>query len=127
WGGGRARGPRRAGGGGRGPGPAGPPADQPRLYDGKPALTREGIAKNASRLVKDGTYVNLGVGIPTMVSNYLEGRDGILHAENGVLGYGRMVSEEHEIDPDIYNAAGQVRALNQGASFLDTVPSVPLA
>src|SRR5215470_8410324 len=108
--------------------PARRPADQPRLYDGKPALTREGIARNASRLVKDGTYVNLGVGIPTMVSNYLEGRDVILHAENGVLGYGRMVSEEHEIDPDIYNAAGQFVALNQVASFemarggrLDTV------
>jgi len=107
--------------------PARRPADQPRLYDGKPALTREGIAKNASRLVKDGTYVNLGVGIPTMVSNYLEGRDVILHAENGVLGYGRMVSEEHEIDPDIYNAAGQFVALNQGASFFDSVASFEMA
>src|SRR6478736_4738673 len=87
--------------------PARRPADQPRLYNGKPGLTRAGIAKNAARLVKEGTYVNLGVGIPTMVSNYLEGRDVILHAENGVLGYGRMVSEESEIDPDIYNAAGQ--------------------
>src|SRR2546421_1627246 len=57
------------------------PADQPRLYEGKPALTREGIAKNAARLVREGTYVNLGVGIPTMVSNFLEGRDVILHAE----------------------------------------------
>src|SRR5439155_161156 len=91
--------------------PARRPADQPRLYDGKPALTREGIARNAARLVKDGTYVNLGFGIPTMLSNYLEGRDVILHAENGVLGYGRMVSEESEIDPDIYNAAGQFVAL----------------
>jgi len=103
------------------------PADQPRLYDGKPALTREGIARNASRLVKDGTYVNLGVGIPTMVSNYLEGRDVILHAENGVLGYGRMVSDENEIDPDIYNAAGQFVALNRGASFFDSVTSFEMA
>ena len=47
------------------------PSDKPRLYGDKPALTRAGIAKNAARLVKDGTYVNLGVGIPTMVSNYL--------------------------------------------------------
>src|SRR6185503_3172443 len=107
--------------------PARRPADQPRLYDGKPALTREGIAKNAARLVKDGYYVNLGVGIPTMVSNYLEGRDVILHAENGVLGYGRMVSEEHEIDPDIYNAAGQYVALNPGASFFDSVTSFEMA
>jgi 3-oxoacid CoA-transferase len=103
------------------------PSDRPRLYDGKPALTREGIAKNAARLVKEGTYVNLGVGIPTMVSNYLEGRDVILHAENGVLGYGRMVSDENEIDPDIYNAAGQFVALNPGASFFDSVASFEMA
>src|SRR5215510_3062006 len=90
-------------------------------------VAREGIARNAARLVKEGTYVNLGVGIPTMVSNYLEGRDVILHAENGVLGYGRMVSEEHEIDPDIYNAAGQFVALNLGASFFDSVTSFEMA
>jgi 3-oxoacid CoA-transferase len=78
------------------------PADQPRLYDGKPALTREGIARNA-------------------------GRDVILHAENGVLGYGRMVSDENEIDPDIYNAAGQFVALNPGASFFDSVTSFEMA
>jgi 3-oxoacid CoA-transferase len=107
--------------------PARRPADQPRLYDGKPALTREGIARNAAKLVKEGTYVNLGVGIPTMVSNYLEGRDVILHAENGVLGYGRMVSDENEIDPDIYNAAGQFVALNRGASFFDSVTSFEMA
>src|SRR5437762_3212964 len=77
--------------------PARRPADQPRLYDGKPALTRQGIAKNAAKLVREGTYVNLGVGIPTMVSNYLEGRDVILHAEDGVLGFGRRVAQEHEI------------------------------
>jgi 3-oxoacid CoA-transferase len=103
------------------------PADQPRLYNGKPALTREGIARNAARLVKDGTYVNLGVGIPTMVSNYLEGRDVILHAENGVLGYGRMVTEDKDIDPDVYNAAGQFVALNAGASFFDSVTSFEMA
>ena len=71
--------------------------------------------------------MNLGVGIPTMVSNYLEGRDVILHAENGVLGYGRMVSDENEIDPDIYNAAGQFVALNPGASFFDSVTSFEMA
>ena len=103
------------------------PSDEPRLYNGKPALSRAGIAKNAGRLVKDGTYVNLGVGIPTMVSNYLLGRDVILHAENGVLGYGRMVSEENEIDPDIYNAAGQFVALTPGASFFDSVTSFEMA
>jgi len=103
------------------------PSDKPRLYNGKPGLTRAGIAKNAARLVKDGTYVNLGVGIPTMVSNYLVDRDVILHAENGVLGYGRMLSEEHEIDPDIYNAAGQFVSLKPGASFFDSVTSFEMA
>jgi 3-oxoacid CoA-transferase len=103
------------------------PSDKARLYNDKPALTRAGIAKNAARLVKDGTYVNLGVGIPTMVSNYLVGRDVILHAENGVLGYGRMVSEEKEVDPDIYNAAGQYVQLKPGASFFDSVTSFEMA
>jgi 3-oxoacid CoA-transferase len=103
------------------------PSDKPRLYNGKPALTRSGIAKNAARLVRDGTYVNLGVGIPTMVSNYLVDRDVILHAENGVLGYGKMVSEEKEVDPDIYNAAGQYVSLKPGASFFDSVTSFEMA
>ena len=103
------------------------PSDKPRLYTNKPALTRQGIAKNAAKLVREGTYVNLGVGIPTMVSNYLQNRDVILHAENGVLGYGRMLSEEHEIDPDIYNAAGQYVALTPGASFFDSVTSFEMA
>jgi len=103
------------------------PSDKPRLYYGKPGLTRAGIAKRAAGLVKDGTYVNLGVGIPTMVSNYLVERDVILHAENGVLGYGRMVSDEQDIDPDIYNAAGQFVALRPGASFFDSVTSFEMA
>ncbi|OGA24917.1 MAG: hypothetical protein A3I02_12885 [Betaproteobacteria bacterium RIFCSPLOWO2_02_FULL_67_26] len=90
-------------------------------------MTRAGIAKNAARLVKDGSYVNLGVGIPTMVSNYLVGRDVILHAENGVLGYGHMLTEENEIDPDIYNAAGQFVSLKPGASFFDSVTSFEMA
>jgi 3-oxoacid CoA-transferase len=103
------------------------PSDKPRLYNDKPALSRAGIAKNAAQLVKDGTYVNLGVGIPTMVSNYLVGRDVILHAENGVLGYGQMLTEEKDIDPDIYNAAGQFVALKPGASFFDSVTSFEMA
>jgi len=103
------------------------PSDKPRLYNDKPALTRAGIAKRAAGLVKEGTYVNLGVGIPTMVSNHLQGRDVILHAENGVLGYGHMVTTDEEIDPDIYNAAGQFVALKPGASFFDSVTSFEMA
>ncbi len=103
------------------------PSDKPRLYNNKPAVTRQQIAKNAARLVREGTYVNLGVGIPTMVSNYLKGRDVILHAENGVLGYGEMVTEDKDIDPDVYNAAGQFVALQPGASFFDSVTSFEMA
>src|SRR5258706_5604278 len=102
------------------------PSDKPRLYNGKPALTRAGIAKRAAALVKDGTYVNLGVGIPTMVSNYLQKRDVILHAENGVLGYGEMVTGD-DVDPDIYNAAGQFVSLKPGASLFDSVTSFEMA
>jgi 3-oxoacid CoA-transferase len=102
------------------------PSDQPRLYNGKPGLTRAGIAKRAAGLVKDGTYVNLGVGIPTMVSNYLQSRDVILHAENGVLGYGEMMGGD-DFDPDVYNAAGQFVSLKPGASFFDSVTSFEMA
>ena len=103
------------------------PSDRPRLYHGKPGLTRAGIAKRAAALVRDGAYVNLGVGIPTMVSNYLRDRNVILHAENGILGYGEMVTGEDEIDPDIYNAAGQFVSLRPGASFFDSVTSFEMA
>lgn len=102
------------------------PADKPREYLGKPALTRAGIAKRAAALVNEGSYVNLGTGIPTMVSNYLEGRDVVLHAENGVLGYGKMVSGD-KVDPDMYNASGQYIELMPGASFFDSVTSFEMA
>ena len=101
-------------------------AETARLYNGKPALTRAGIAKRAARLVKDGSYVNLGTGIPTQVSNFLQNRDVLLHAENGILGYGEMVSGD-DIDVDIYNASGQFVSLVPGASFFDSVASFEMA
>ena len=107
--------------------PARRPSDEPRLYDGKPALTREGIARNAARLVQGRDLCEPRRRHPHDGVELLEGRDVILHAENGVLGYGRMVSEEKDIDPDIYNAAGQFVALNPGASFFDSVTSFEMA
>ena len=101
-------------------------ADTARLYNGKSALTRAGIAKRAARIVKEGSYVNLGTGIPTQVSNFLQGRDVFLHAENGILGYGEMVTGK-DIDPDYYNAGGQFVALVPGASFFDSVTSFEMA
>lgn len=102
------------------------PADRPREYLGKPALTREGIARRAAALLRPGSYVNLGLGIPTLVSNYTTGRDIVLHAENGVLGYGGLVSGD-AVDPDVYNAGGQYVALEPGASFFDSVTSFEMA
>jgi len=102
------------------------PSDKPRLYNGKPGLTRAGIAKRAAALIKEGAYVNLGVGIPAMVSNYIQDRDVILHAENGILGYGEVVKGD-KIDPDIYNASGQFASLRPGASFFDSVTSFEMA
>jgi 3-oxoacid CoA-transferase len=102
------------------------PADTARIYNDKPALTRAGIAKRAAGLLREGTYVNLGTGIPTMISNNLDGRDIVLHAENGVLGYGKMVSGD-AVDPDHYNASGQYIELKPGASFFDSVTSFEMA
>ena len=102
------------------------PSDKPRFYNDKPALTRHGIAKRTAALIEDGAYVNLGTGIPTLVSNYLEGRDVVLHAENGILGYGAMVTGD-AIDPDIYNAAGQFVSLKTGGSFFDSITSFEMA
>lgn len=102
------------------------PADVPRSYHGKPALTRSQIAERAARLLPAGSLVNLGTGIPTLVSNYLEGRDVTLHAENGVLGYGELVSGP-DIDPDVYNAGSQFVSLQPGASFFDSVTSFEIA
>ena len=101
-------------------------ADTARLYHGKPALTRAAIAARAARLIKDGSYVNLGTGLPTLVSNYLKTRDVTLHAENGILGYGEMVSGD-DIDLDMYNAGGQFVSLRPGASFFDSVTSFEMA
>ena len=102
------------------------PADSAREYNGKRALTRSGIAKNAANIVKSDSYVNLGTGIPTEVSNYLEGRGVWLHAENGVLGYGGMVTG-NDIDPDVYNAGGQFVGMVPGTSFFDSVTSFEMA
>ncbi len=101
-------------------------ADVPREYNGKPALTRADIARRTAMLLADGSIVNLGTGIPTMVSNYVGDRDVWLHAENGVLGYGGFV-EGTDIDPDVYNASGEFVALKTGASFFDSVTSFEMA
>jgi 3-oxoacid CoA-transferase len=102
------------------------PGNKPREYNGKPGWTRDEMAKRIADMLEEGTYVNLGVGMPTLVSNYIEGRDIILHGENGILGYGEMV-EGDAVDRNIFNAAGQYVAINPGAAFFDSVDAFEMA
>jgi len=93
--------------------------------DDRPGLTRAEIAQYAASMLPTTGYVNLGLGIPTLVSNYLP--DGIvLHAENGMLGYGGALHGAAR-DPDIFNAGGEFVGLLPGASFFDSVTSFEIA
>lgn len=86
----------------------------------KSGLSRELIAMRVAQELRDGYYVNLGIGLPTLVSNFIpEGKDIILHAENGILGYGR-IADEGEMDPDLVNAGSQPLTLNPGAAFFNS-------
>jgi len=83
----------------------------------KERLDRETIAMRIAKELRDGYYVNLGIGIPTLVSDFIpEGRTIIFQAENGILGYGALATEE-ERDADLINAGGQPVTLVPGASF----------
>jgi 3-oxoacid CoA-transferase len=101
-------------------------ADKPRQYHGKAAWSRSEMARRTAALLAEGSYVNLGTGIPTLVSNYIEGRDITLHGENGILGYGGMVAGD-QIDHDVFNASGQFVSALPGASFFDSVASFEMA
>ena len=98
------------------------PPDAPRTYLGKPALSRSQVAARAAALLPDGGYVNLGAGIPSLVSDHIGGRDITLHTENGILGYGRVV-EGDAIDLDHYTAGSRFVSLRPDASFFDSVTS----
>lgn len=82
-------------------------------------LTRNGIAYRVACDLPEGSYVNLGIGIPTLVSDYIPaGKDVFFHSENGVLGMGK-IAEPGKEDRDLINAGKQYITLNPGASFFD--------
>jgi 3-oxoacid CoA-transferase len=94
--------------------------DVPRTYNGKPAWTRHQLAQKAASLLPEPGYVNLGLGIPTLVANYLEGRDIALHGENGILGYGPPVTGE-DVDFYVHDAGGNYVSYRPGAAYFDSV------
>ena len=87
-------------------------------------LTREQIARRVARELQDDMIVNLGIGIPTLVSDYTpDGVTVIFQAENGILGYGPIASDESNIDWDRINASGQPVTLLPGACFFHSADS----
>lgn len=87
------------------------------------ALTKEQIAQRIARELQDGYYVNLGIGIPTLVANYIpEGMDVVLQSENGLLGMGPFPFEGEE-DPDLINAGKQTITTVPGSAFFDSAMS----
>ena len=86
------------------------------------ALTREQLAQRAAQELRDGFYVNLGIGIPTLVANYIpEGMDVVLQSENGMLGLGPFPYEGDE-DPDLINAGKQTVTEIPGTSSQSSAP-----
>ena len=86
-------------------------------------LTREQIAARAAKELKDGMYVNLGIGLPTLAANYLpKGVDVIFQSENGMLGIGPYPTEA-EIDPDLVNAGKETVTEIKGTSYFSSADS----
>ncbi|EPF91824.1 succinyl-CoA--3-ketoacid-CoA transferase [Acinetobacter gyllenbergii] len=87
------------------------------------AWTREQMAQRAVQELQDGFYVNLGIGLPTLVANYIpEDMDVWLQSENGLLGIGEFPTEQ-QLDPDLINAGKQTVTARAGAAFFSSSES----